>query len=68
MIKEFYGNFKKKVIESINAMPEEEFIDIDILLEQIIILNKIEKAEKDISEGKVYTTEEAKQRLSKWLQ
>ncbi len=49
-------------------MPEEEFIDIDILLEQIIILNKIEKAEKDISEGKVYTTEEAKQRLSKWLQ
>lgn len=58
---------KKQVIESINAMPEEEFNDIDILLERIMILSKIEKAEKDISEGKVYTTTEAKQQLSKWL-
>ncbi len=59
---------KKQVIESINAMPEEKFNDIDVLLERIVILNKIEKAEKDIAEGKVYTTQEAKQRLSKWLQ
>jgi predicted transcriptional regulator len=30
----------------------------------VLWLDKIEKAEKDISEGKVYTTEEAKQQLS----
>jgi predicted transcriptional regulator len=36
--------------------------------ERAMLLNKIEKAEKDISEGKVYTTDEAKQQLSKWLQ
>jgi hypothetical protein len=59
---------KKQVIESINAMSEEEFKDIDVLLERIMILDKIEKAEKNISEGKIYTTEEAKQHLSKWLQ
>jgi len=59
---------KKQVIESINAMPEEEFTDIDVLLERIMMLEKIEKAEKNIAEGKVYTTEEAKQHLSKWLQ
>jgi hypothetical protein len=59
---------KKQVIESINAMSEEDFKDIDVLLERIMILDKIEKAEKNISEGKIYTTEEAKQHLSKWLQ
>ncbi len=59
---------KQQVIESINAMPEEEFANIDVLLERIMVLDKIEKAEKDISEDKVYTTEDAKQQLSKWLQ
>ena len=59
---------KKQILESINAMPEEEFDDIDVLLEHIMVLDKIEKAEKDILEGKVYTTDEAKQHLSKWLQ
>ncbi len=59
---------KKQILESINAMTEEEFDDIDVLLERIMVLDKIEKAEKDISEGKVYTTDAAKQHLSKWLQ
>ena len=67
MKKIFIAISKKQVIESINAMPEEEFDDIDILLERIMILNKIEKAENNISEGKVYTTEEAKQQLPKGL-
>jgi hypothetical protein len=58
---------KKQVIDSINAMPEEEFTDIDVLLERIMMLEKIERAEKNIADGKVYTTEEAQQRLSKWL-
>ena len=59
---------KKQVIETINAMPEEEFEDIDVLLERIIILEKIEKAEKNISLGEIYTTEGAREKLSKWLQ
>lgn len=59
---------KKHVIESINAMPEEEFTNIDVLLERIIVLDKIGKAEKNISEGKMHTIDEAKQKLSKWLQ
>ncbi len=59
---------KKQVIESIKAMPEEEFDDIDVLLERIMILSKIAKAEINISEGKIYKIEEAKQQLSKWQQ
>ena len=59
---------KKQVIESIQAMPEEEFTDVDVLLERIMLLNKIEAGEKNIAEGKTHTTEEAKEKLSKWLQ
>ena len=59
---------KKQVIESIQAMPEEEFADVDVLLERIMLLNKIEAGETHIAEGKTYTTEEAKEKLSKWLQ
>jgi len=59
---------KKQVIESIQAMPEEEFTDVDVLPERIMLLNKIEAGEKNIAEGKIYSTEEAKEKLSKWLQ
>ena len=58
---------RKQIIDTIKAMPEEEFDDIDVLLERMVILEKIEKAEKNISEGKTYSTEEAKQQLSKWF-
>ena len=33
---------KEKIIESIKAMPEEKFDDIDVLLERIVLLEKIE--------------------------
>ena len=58
---------KKQVIESIQAMPEEEFVDIDVLLERIMLLNKIEDGEKNIAEGKIYTTAEAKRTAIKMV-
>ncbi len=58
---------KEKLIESIKAMPEDKFDDIDVLLERIVFLEKIENGEKDIAEGRIYNTEEAKQKLSKWF-
>jgi predicted transcriptional regulator len=58
---------KEKLLESIKAMPEDRFEDIDVLLERIVILEKLEKGEKDIAEGKTFTTEEAKQKLQRWL-
>lgn len=58
---------KEKLLASIKAMPEDEFEDIDVLFERILILNKIEKAEKDILEGEVFSTQEAKEKLIKWL-
>ena len=58
---------KKQIIDTINAMPEEEFKDIDVLLERMIVLEKVDKAEQNIVDEKTYTTEEAKQKLSKWF-
>jgi hypothetical protein len=58
---------KEKLLASIKAMPEDEFEDIDVLFERIVILEKIEKGEKDILGGKLYSTEEARQKLDKWL-
>lgn len=56
---------KKQVIETISAMPEEEFNDIDVLIERILLLQKIERAENDIREDRVYTTEELRLKLAK---
>ncbi len=47
-------------------MPEKSF-DIDELLERIVLLDKIKKGEKDILDGNVFTTLQAKEKLSKWL-
>ena len=58
---------KEKLLAFIEAMPEERFSHIDILLERIVLLDEIEKGEKDIEEGKTSSYEEAKQKLQKWL-
>ena len=58
---------KEKLLASIEAMPEDEFEDIDVLFERIVILEKIENAEKDIAEGKTFSTDAAKEKLTKWL-
>lgn len=57
---------KEKLLAFIEAMPEEKFSHIDILLERIVLLDEIEKGEKNIEEGKVASYEEAKQKLAKW--
>ncbi len=58
---------KELIIETIRNMPEDKFEDIDVLLERLVVLERVEKGEKDISDGKVYSTEEAKEKLKKWL-
>ena len=59
---------KEKIIESIKAMPEEEFEDIGILLEHIVLLEKIETGLKDIEDGNTHTNEEMNQIIESWFQ
>ncbi|MDZ7605741.1 MAG: hypothetical protein U5K79_09180 [Cyclobacteriaceae bacterium] len=56
---------KATVIESINKLPDE--FSIDEIIERLIIIEKIEKGHQEIKDGKVNTEEQAKAKLSKWL-
>jgi vacuolar-type H+-ATPase subunit H len=56
---------KKQVMKTIKEMPEE--FSVDDAIEQLIVLNKIEKARQEIKEGKGLTTTQAKKKLQKWL-
>ena len=53
------------IVETIEKLPDE--FPLDELIEQLIVLEKIERGRNDVKEGRVLTDEEAKQRLSKWL-
>jgi len=56
---------KENIKKSIDALPDN--FSIEDLFEEIIILDKIEKGLKDVEEGRIYTTTEAKKKLEKWL-
>ena len=58
---------KKKIIESIKAMPEDDFEDIDVLLERIVVLDKIERGLKDVENGDVISNEEMKTIIDSWF-
>ncbi|MGV3538759.1 MAG: hypothetical protein ACO1OQ_03055 [Rufibacter sp.] len=57
---------KAKALESIQTLPEH--FSIDELVERLIVIQKIEEGQRQASEGKVYSTEDAKRKLCKWLQ
>lgn len=56
---------KSIVIESINELPDE--FSIEEIIERLIIIEKIEKGRQQVKDGKVNTEEQAKAKLSKWL-
>ncbi|MEO6455132.1 MAG: hypothetical protein ABIN97_13715 [Ginsengibacter sp.] len=58
---------KKKIIDSIKAMPEEGFEDIDVLFERIVVLDKIERGLKDVEDENVISNEEMKTIIDSWF-
>ena len=58
---------KEKIIESIKAMPEEKFENIDVLLERIVLLEKIETGLKDVENGNTHTNEDMNQIIESWF-
>ena len=57
---------REKIIESIKAMPEDNFEDIDVLLERIVVFDKIERGLKDVEDGNVVSNEEMKNVIDTW--
>ena len=56
---------KEKVISSINKLPDN--VSIDDILDQIILVEKIEKGIEQSDRNQIVPDEELDQRLGKWL-
>jgi hypothetical protein len=56
---------KEKIKKSIDTLPDN--LTIDQVIDRIIMLDKIEQGLKDVEDENVYTTEEVKVKLNKWL-
>ena len=57
---------KQQIVDAINALPEDKFDNIDTVIEEIILLEKIEKGLQDIKEGKTMSAEEVDRETEKW--
>ena len=56
---------KDKVRKTIDRLPEN--FTVDQIVEEFVILNRIEEGLKDIEEGRVFTTDQVKKELKTWL-
>ena len=56
---------KDKVRKTIDRLPES--FTVDQIVEELVILNRIEEGLKDIEEGRVFTTDQVKKELKTWL-
>ena len=56
---------KEKIHFTIDSMPDN--LTIDQVIDEIILLDKIDQGITDANEGRVFSTEEVKQKLHKWL-
>ena len=56
---------KSQLIQTIEDMPEK--FSIDDFLDKILLLQKIEAGLNQSENGETLSTEEGKERLSKWL-
>jgi len=56
---------KEKVKKTIDRLPDS--FTVDRVVEELVVLDKIEKGLKEVEEGKVYSTQQVKDHLKKWL-
>lgn len=56
---------KSAVLDSISNLPDE--FSIDEIIERLIIIEKIDKGRQQVQDGKINTEDQAKAKLSKWL-
>jgi hypothetical protein len=56
---------KQAIQHVLDELPDE--VDVDLLLDRIVLLEKIEDAERRLAAGEGVGHEEAKRRLATWL-
>lgn len=55
---------KEKVIETIEKMPEH--FELDMLMEKLLFIEKVEKGLEQIKKGEVTSHEDVKKMVDKW--
>jgi len=55
---------KEKLIQVINKMPEK--ISIEDVIEELVLLSKIEQGLNDVDSGRVYTDSIVAEKMEKW--
>ena len=56
---------KQVAIDSLKEMPQD--FELDELIERLVVLDKIEKGQRDVESGDTCSHDEAKSKLNKWL-
>lgn len=56
---------KVKVRKRLDRLPEN--FTVEQIVEELVVLNKIEEGLKDIENGNVFTTDQVKEELNTWL-
>ena len=56
---------KEKIQKTIQSLPENP--EIELVIEKLLLLDKIEQGIKDVNEGNVYTGEKVRDKLGKRL-
>ena len=56
---------KQSIQHVLDELPDD--VDVDLLLDRIILLEKIDDAEKRLAAGEGVEHDEAKRRLASWL-
>ncbi len=55
---------RDKALETVKDLPQE--FDLDILLEKLIFVEKVEQGLKQLDEGKTVPNEKVKEMIKKW--
>ena len=56
---------KEKIQKTIQNLPDNS--EIELVIEKLILHDKIEQGIKDVNEGNVFSGEEIREKLGKWL-
>jgi len=66
LVKAKYMLTKEQVLESIKNMPEEKFEDIDVLLERLLMLHKIQIGIEQADKGELIPIEDIIKEMKEW--
>jgi hypothetical protein len=65
LIKELLMITKKQLSLTLEKLPDE--FSIEVLIEKLILLDKIERADKESERGEIISEDELDQQLEKWF-